>query len=76
VYKGGATNLKVGGGIKCIGRWRGKYSKTLNFEKDGVHGPPSPPAPMVTPPLFMYERFEFGWWNTRSTFRKYWRRRR
>jgi len=33
--KGGATNLKVGGGGQCIGRWGINTVKTLKFEKGG-----------------------------------------
>jgi len=37
--KGGATNLKVGGG-HCISKVVGQYNKNTKFEKVGVHDPP------------------------------------
>jgi len=50
--KGGATNLKVGGGSQRIGRWGGQYSKSTQIKKGGgctTQDPP--PAPKMALPL-------------------------
>jgi len=51
--KGGATNLKVGGGLLHWKGGGGLYTvKTLKIEKVGVPDP-NPPLPMVAPLMCM-----------------------
>jgi len=54
--KGGAMNLKVGGGVNALeGGGSVNTVKTLTFEKGG--GCMTPPPPMVAPPLPILWKF-------------------